>query len=672
MNENQIKVIMPGGEEVTYESFPATAGMKPDEVQAQIDASIVDKANLVDGTVPADELPSYVDDIATYPTIGDFPVTGEDGKIYVAKDTNLSYRWDGSGYIQINAQDNVLYYSSASAFPQTGASNTLYVALDTNKVYDWQNGSYHEVSMEDHFEMVTWQTADPLADAQVRKALEGKLVVYHQTEACYCWPERTYGTTIFFLGHSQKAVNGTNVPKDANFRTVEVNLDTSTKLFSSVIGGSSIDAIRDIADNVMSETETPSGNKIVRALNLKRTQDMIAADYDTTQTYSIGDVVIYQNQLYRCLTAIDVAEAWNANHWQQVSLTDDNAITLSDASGTLSDADFAKACTNDCVLIYSNAIYHKHVDNGTFIQYVNAFDVGTYAGSASDIIIYKASKTYSVSTNGRTINRVFANESLSNNEQELVELTVGTTKYKLTQDAALSNQEIADAIDMADIDPILANNSWAKIRKVCEAGLAGDYWSLGDTKTDLGTDGVTRTFRICDMQGLYGKHVVFEQVELEATSAVWNRQFNVDDNNCYNDYNISNMRTTVLPALLLKYSTELSGQITNTTYKVAKNGNSTTILDLTDKLFLPAEKEIFGSATYSRSEEASALTWYALYQANNTNAFRIKNQNGSATSWWERSPYSGIAGSACNVFSGGGAVGSVAYNSRGVAPCFSF
>ena len=74
------------------------------------------------------------------------------------------------------------------------------------------------------------------------------------------------------------------------------------------------------------------------------------------------------------------------------------------------------------------------------------------------------------------------------------------------------------------------------------------------------------------------------------------------------------MRTTHLPAVLLRYSNDLQAIITNTTYKVATNGNDGTILELTDKLFLPAMKEMWASPGYSRSEENSALTTWAYYQ----------------------------------------------------------
>ena len=54
------------------------------------------------GKVPAAQLPSYVDDVVEYDSQSDFPETGEDGKIYIASDTNLTYRWSGSKYVEIS------------------------------------------------------------------------------------------------------------------------------------------------------------------------------------------------------------------------------------------------------------------------------------------------------------------------------------------------------------------------------------------------------------------------------------------------------------------------------------------------------------------------------------------------------------------------------------------
>ena len=56
-----------------------------------------------DGKVPTSQLPAYVDDVLEYTNKAAFPTTGETGKIYVAKDTNLTFRWGGSSYVEISA-----------------------------------------------------------------------------------------------------------------------------------------------------------------------------------------------------------------------------------------------------------------------------------------------------------------------------------------------------------------------------------------------------------------------------------------------------------------------------------------------------------------------------------------------------------------------------------------
>lgn len=54
------------------------------------------------GKVPVAQLPSYVDEIVEGANKDAFPEAGEAGKIYVALDTNLAYRWGGSQYVEIS------------------------------------------------------------------------------------------------------------------------------------------------------------------------------------------------------------------------------------------------------------------------------------------------------------------------------------------------------------------------------------------------------------------------------------------------------------------------------------------------------------------------------------------------------------------------------------------
>lgn len=75
------------------------------DANGSISVKAVPAAKLT-GTISADNLPSYVDDVKEYATASDFPATGETGKIYVALDSNASYRWGGSAYVRVASGEN--------------------------------------------------------------------------------------------------------------------------------------------------------------------------------------------------------------------------------------------------------------------------------------------------------------------------------------------------------------------------------------------------------------------------------------------------------------------------------------------------------------------------------------------------------------------------------------
>jgi hypothetical protein len=78
------------------------------------------KADLVDGVVPSSQLPGYVDDVLEFANLAAFPATGVVGKMYVALDTNLVYRWTGTTYIEISPSPG-----STDAVPE-GAVNKYF------------------------------------------------------------------------------------------------------------------------------------------------------------------------------------------------------------------------------------------------------------------------------------------------------------------------------------------------------------------------------------------------------------------------------------------------------------------------------------------------------------------------------------------------------------------
>ncbi len=68
-----------------------------------------------DWKIPSAQLPSYVDDILEYTNLAWFPWTWESWKIYVSLDTNITYRWSWTVYIEISSS-LALWETSSTAY----------------------------------------------------------------------------------------------------------------------------------------------------------------------------------------------------------------------------------------------------------------------------------------------------------------------------------------------------------------------------------------------------------------------------------------------------------------------------------------------------------------------------------------------------------------------------
>lgn len=86
------------------------------------------------GIIPSAQLPSYVDDVIEVDTFSNLPGTGESGKIYIVQDTNLTYRWSGTAYVEIS-KSLALGETSSTAYPgDKGKATTYKLNKTSNKV----------------------------------------------------------------------------------------------------------------------------------------------------------------------------------------------------------------------------------------------------------------------------------------------------------------------------------------------------------------------------------------------------------------------------------------------------------------------------------------------------------------------------------------------------------
>ena len=112
------------------------------------------------GKVPTSQLPSFVDDVVEADNYDSLPVEGETGKIYVTLDTNKTYRWSGSAYVEIS-ESLALGTTSSTAFRGDYGQTAYTHATDSGKLTTATAAGMYKVgaTAEGHISALTAITA---------------------------------------------------------------------------------------------------------------------------------------------------------------------------------------------------------------------------------------------------------------------------------------------------------------------------------------------------------------------------------------------------------------------------------------------------------------------------------------------------------------------------------
>jgi hypothetical protein len=318
--------------------------------------------------------------------------------------------------------------------------------------------------------------------------------------------------------------------------------------------------------------------------------------------------------------------------------------------------------------------------DGTTTAKSVSWSIGKAAGSLS---ISPASMTLDTKTKSKTItvtrsgdgtisavsnNTAAATVSVSGNTVTVTGKANGSATITISVAAGTNYTAPANktcAVTVSFLKDNFADNDWASIIAACHSGSVPSTWVVGNSKT-MTINGAS-----------YQVDIIGKNHDTYASGGKAPLTFQLHD--CYgetknmNSSNTNNggwtscaMRSTHLPAILALMPTEVQNGIREVSKKASAGGASSTIETVSDKLFLLSEVEIFGSTSYSAAGEG---TQYDYYKAGNS---KVKNYNGSANYWWERSPDASNSTLFCLVCSDGDAGGNYASFAGGVAFGFCF
>lgn len=243
---------------------------------------------------------------------------------------------------------------------------------------------------------------------------------------------------------------------------------------------------------------------------------------------------------------------------------------------------------------------------------------------------------------------------------------VNGTVYNIKKGRTLINGTGYDITFKPRYDPVFANNTWEQIIAACHNNEVPETWKVADQKSmtiggedylidiigknhDDYADGSGKAPLTFQLHDCY--KIAKAMHSTAANTMGWTK---------------CSMRVEHLPIILKQMPADVQSGIREVNKISASGGRSTSLVTTKDSLFLLSEVEVFGSAINSHSGEG---TQYDYYKAGNST---VKNFNGSAYDWWERSPTANSTRYYCTVKSTGSAVNWSANTIHGVAFGFCF
>lgn len=331
--------------------------------------------------------------------------------------------------------------------------------------------------------------------------------------------------------------------------------------------------------------------------------------------YGIGPAFVWTNEAYKTLE-FDTAPTGELLAWLQKNAdkqSEPEYLTLKSELTSVADAIRTKGGTS-AQLVYPAGFVSaiQAIQTGVPLQIV----VTTSAGAT--VTATKGSKTVSGTADAS------GNCTLIVDEVGTWTVTAATASTTKTADVVVGTANV----DLAMIDPVFGNNSWAAIIKACQEKQVPNTWNVGDS-CNMTINNKTYAIDIIgknhdDYADGSGKAPLTFQ--MHTTYATQYKMNGAEDNSC--GWKNCLVRTSnAFPALKKVMPAEVVAALKAVTKKTTAGGASSAIDTTEDTLFLLSEIEVQGTRTYSYAGEGTQYEYYK------TAANRKKNR-----AWYLRSP----------------------------------
>ena len=322
-------------------------------------------------------------------------------------------------------------------------------------------------------------------------------------------------------------------------------------------------------------------------------------------------------------------------------------------------------------------------------------DVTCSPASAGIVVNLSGQKTVSATTDS---SGKYSFEGLDYGKYAISAIIAGTEQNKrISVDAS----KIYDVELGINVSATLNDNDWATISNVSSAGLASNYWNVGDTKTIIlnGQVGNTTFSNLSIDAYILG---INHNAEIEGNNRIHfcigkadNKTVGLIDSQ-YNQYPMTSsgyfsmsygsgdtnsggwegcyMRNSVMQWIKNALPTDLQSVLKTVTKYTDNTGggtdNASNVTATTETICLEAEFEVHGTRSYANSYEQNKQKQYDYYKNGNSKIRYKYNSTNDAVYWWNRNPSANNSYRFCCVYLDASAGHVVSRNCFAVAPCF--